>query len=84
MLHPFHVVIGELSKLYLEAKDNLKFLTTLERHFKNVSDGLSKSFSQKNRKYKLRKISRSKKNRVGKLQGFQVEKRACCAGDGSC
>ena len=39
MLHPFHVVFGELSKLYLEAKDNVKFLTTLERHFKNVSDG---------------------------------------------
>jgi len=33
MLHPFHVVFGELSKLYLEAKDNVKFLTTLEHLF---------------------------------------------------
>jgi dynein heavy chain len=29
----------ELSKLYVEAKDNVKFLTTLERHFKNISSG---------------------------------------------
>lgn len=26
-------------KLYVEAKDNVKFLTTLERHFKNISRG---------------------------------------------
>ncbi|GBG66229.1 hypothetical protein CBR_g57832 [Chara braunii] len=30
---------NELSKLYLEAKDNVKFLATLERHFKNISSG---------------------------------------------
>lgn len=29
----------ELSKLYVEAKDNVKFLATLERHFKNISSG---------------------------------------------
>jgi len=38
-LHHFNAHFGELSKLYLEAKDNVKFLTTLERHFKNVSEG---------------------------------------------
>eukprot|EP00976_Prorocentrum_cordatum_P034580 703284-Prorocentrum_minimum.AAC.1 len=30
---------GDLTKLYVEAKDNVKFLTTLERHFKNISYG---------------------------------------------
>ena len=25
---------------YLDAKDNVKFLTTLERHFKNLSHGI--------------------------------------------
>lgn len=39
MLHPFNQHFAELSKLYIEAKDNVKFLTTLERHFKNVSEG---------------------------------------------
>ncbi|CAM4781636.1 unnamed protein product [Rotaria magnacalcarata] len=29
----------DLSKYYLEAKDNVKFLSTLERHFKNVTHG---------------------------------------------
>ena len=29
----------ELTKLYQEAKDNVKFLTTLERHFKNITHG---------------------------------------------
>lgn len=29
----------ELNNLYSEAKDNVKFLTTLERHFKNLSEG---------------------------------------------
>ena len=28
-----------LLQLYVEAKDNVKFLTTLERHFKNISGG---------------------------------------------
>lgn len=30
---------GELAKYYSEAKDNVKFLGTLERHFKNVAHG---------------------------------------------
>ena len=30
---------GEMSKYYLEAKDNVKFLSTLERHFKNLTHG---------------------------------------------
>ncbi|GMI47335.1 hypothetical protein TrCOL_g3071 [Triparma columacea] len=38
-LHAFNTQFSELSKLYVEAKDNVKFLTTLERHFKNVTDG---------------------------------------------
>ena len=29
----------ELNKYYLEAKDNVKFLGTLERHFKNLAHG---------------------------------------------
>ena len=29
----------DLTKLYLEAKDNVKFLGTLERHFKNLTHG---------------------------------------------
>ena len=29
----------ELNKLYTEAKDNVKFLSTLERHFKNIITG---------------------------------------------
>ena len=35
----FNFHFGELSKLYLEAKDNVKFLTTLERHFRHISEG---------------------------------------------
>ena len=38
-LSSFNFHFGELSKLYLEAKDNVKFLTTLERHFKHITDG---------------------------------------------
>lgn len=30
---------AELTKYYLEAKDNVKFLGTLERHFKNITHG---------------------------------------------
>ena len=30
---------GELNKYYLEARDNVKFLGTLERHFKNIAHG---------------------------------------------
>ncbi|CAM9103575.1 unnamed protein product [Discosporangium mesarthrocarpum] len=39
MLPTFNYHFSELSKLYIEAKDNVKFLTTLERHFKNISQG---------------------------------------------
>lgn len=28
--------LKELNKIYTEAKDNVKFLMTLERHFKNI------------------------------------------------
>ncbi|KAI8847268.1 dynein heavy chain and region D6 of dynein motor-domain-containing protein [Chytridium lagenaria] len=31
--------LGELNKFYTEAKDNVKFLSTLERHFKNIISG---------------------------------------------
>ncbi|KAK3281453.1 hypothetical protein CYMTET_10756, partial [Cymbomonas tetramitiformis] len=39
LLTSFKSQFGELTKLYVEAKDNVKFLTTLERHFKNISSG---------------------------------------------
>ena len=39
ILTQFNYAFGELSKLYVEAKDNVKFLTTLERHFKNITTG---------------------------------------------
>jgi dynein heavy chain len=35
----FQFNFSELSKLYLEAKDNVKFLSTLERHFKHIEKG---------------------------------------------
>lgn len=38
-LNTFHFHFGELTKLYMEAKDNVKFLSTLERHFKHLTDG---------------------------------------------
>ena len=38
-LNTFHHYFGELTKLYMEAKDNVKFLTTLERHFKHLTEG---------------------------------------------
>lgn len=38
-LSSFNFHFSELTKLYLEAKDNVKFLTTLERHFKHISEG---------------------------------------------
>lgn len=31
--------MNELNKLTIEARDNVKFLTTLERHFKNITSG---------------------------------------------
>ena len=33
LLQAFKTQFAELTKLYVEAKDNVKFLTTLERHF---------------------------------------------------
>eukprot|EP00947_MAST-08B_sp_MAST-8B-sp1_P000067 g67.t1 len=39
MIASFHYHFSELSKLCVEAKDNVKFLTTLERHFKNIASG---------------------------------------------
>lgn len=38
-LNTFAFHFGELTKLYTEAKDNVKFLTTLERHFKHLAEG---------------------------------------------
>lgn len=37
VLPNFKFAFGELQKLSIEAKDNVKFLTTLERHFKTIS-----------------------------------------------
>lgn len=37
--HDFDAQLKELSKLHIEAKDNVKFLSTLERHFKSISQG---------------------------------------------
>lgn len=31
--------LSELNKIYAETKDNVKFLGTLERHFKNIASG---------------------------------------------
>ena len=38
-LPSFKFHYSELTRLYIEAKDNVKFLATLERHFKNVHSG---------------------------------------------
>jgi dynein heavy chain len=38
-MNSFRKKFKELLKLYTEAKDNVRFLTTLERHFKNISNG---------------------------------------------
>jgi dynein heavy chain len=38
-LSSFNFHYSELTRLYIEAKDNVKFLATLERHFKNVQSG---------------------------------------------
>jgi len=35
----FDDIKSELNKLYVEAKDNVRFLSTLERHFKNITHG---------------------------------------------
>jgi hypothetical protein len=39
LLSVFKDHYAELAKLNVEAKDNVKFLTTLERHFKNITAG---------------------------------------------
>eukprot|EP00798_Chlamydomonas_sp_ICE-L_P031817 gene31817-7021_t len=39
LLTGFKSQMAELTKLAAEARDNVKFLTTLERHFKNISSG---------------------------------------------
>jgi dynein heavy chain len=38
-LDAFRAAFAELSKCYVEARDNVKFLNTLERHFKNLATG---------------------------------------------
>lgn len=38
-LRKYHENFSALSKVYLEAKDNVKFLSTLERHFKHIEKG---------------------------------------------
>lgn len=37
----FEITRVDLNKYYVEAKDNVKFLMTLERHFKNLAHGAS-------------------------------------------
>ena len=39
LLQSFKAQFTELTKLCVEARDNVKFLTTLERHFKNIANG---------------------------------------------
>ena len=39
LLPQFNYPHQELSKFYVVAKDNVRFLTTLERHFKIISNG---------------------------------------------
>ena len=38
-VQPFSIQLKELLHLYTEAKDNVKFLATLDRHFKNIESG---------------------------------------------
>jgi len=38
-LSNFEYHCNEMSRYFIEARDNVKFLTTLERHFKNVTHG---------------------------------------------
>lgn len=37
----FEDVQTDLIKFYIEAKDNVRFLSTVERHFKNIAYGLT-------------------------------------------
>ncbi len=39
ILQSFELHRSELNKYYVEAKDNVRFLSTLERHFKNLTHG---------------------------------------------
>lgn len=39
ILQNFELHCAELSKYHVEAKDNVRFLSTLERHFKNITHG---------------------------------------------
>jgi dynein heavy chain len=39
LMTAFKEQLQDLVKLYVEAKENIKFLSTLERHFKNISRG---------------------------------------------
>jgi hypothetical protein len=39
LLIAFRAQLNELHKLAMEARDNVKFLTTLERHFKAITHG---------------------------------------------
>jgi hypothetical protein len=39
LMQSFKAQFTELTKLCVEARDNVKFLTTLERHFKNITNG---------------------------------------------
>ncbi len=39
LLTGFKSQTSEMTKLAAEARDNVKFLTTLERHFKNIASG---------------------------------------------
>ncbi|XP_033627732.1 dynein heavy chain 10, axonemal-like [Asterias rubens] len=41
ILQSFELNRSELNKYHVEAKDNVRFLSTLERHFKNVTHGAS-------------------------------------------
>jgi len=38
-LNTFNYHFQELNTMFIEAKDNVKFLSTLERHFKNIHEG---------------------------------------------
>ena len=38
-LNSFNFHFQELNNMFVEAKDNVKFLSTLERHFKNIHEG---------------------------------------------
>ena len=39
MDNSFEYLKHDLNKYYTEAKDNVRFLSTLERHFKNITHG---------------------------------------------